>query len=65
MKLWVNNKETISTAATLRLLADELSLPEKGIAMAVDNKMVPRADWDGFALSDGMHIIIIKAVCGG
>mgnify|MGYP003442925820 FL=1 len=65
MKLFFNNKEISTEAQTLRQLAEELSLPDKGIAVAVDNKLSPRTEWDTFLLTEGIHIVVIKAVCGG
>ena len=46
-------------------MAAELYLPEKGIAVAVDNAMVPRMEWESFTLKEGANIVIIKAACGG
>lgn len=65
MKLFFNNKEIDTEARTLQQLAQELSLPDKGIAVAADNKLVPRTNWDAFLLTEGTHIVVIKAVCGG
>ena len=65
MKLFFNNKEIFTEAQTLQQLSSELALPEKGIAVAVDNKLVQRPDWEAFQLTEGAHIIVIKAVCGG
>ncbi|MBR6132028.1 MAG: sulfur carrier protein ThiS [Bacteroidales bacterium] len=65
MKLFFNNKEISTEARTLQQLAQELSLPDKGIAVAVDNKLSPRTEWDTFLLTEGIHIVVIKAVCGG
>ena len=65
MKLFFNNKEIATEAQTLQQLAQELSLPEKGIAVAVDNKLVPRPEWDAFLLKESIRIVVIKAVCGG
>lgn len=65
MKLFFNNKEIDTEAQTLQQLVQELSLPDKGIAVAADNKLVPRTDWDAFLLTEGTHIVVIKAVCGG
>lgn len=65
MKLFFNNKEIDTEARTLQQLVQELSLPDKGIAVAADNKLVPRTDWDAFLLTEGTHIVVIKAVCGG
>lgn len=65
MKLKVNNKEVETQASNLFQLANELNLPSKGIAVAVNKEMIPRTEWQGFALKENSDIIIIKAVCGG
>lgn len=65
MKIQVNNKETETEAKNLAELAKEMALPEKGVAMAKDNKMVPRAEWENTQLEEGAKVIIIKAACGG
>lgn len=65
MKIRINNKETYVQAESLLDLAKELSLPERGVAVAVNNRMIPRTDWQQTALKDDDNIVIIKAVCGG
>lgn len=65
MKIQVNNKETETEAKNLAELAKEMALPEKGVAMAKDNKMVPRAEWENTLLTEGANVVIIKAACGG
>lgn len=65
MKIRINNKETDVQAESLLDLAIELSLPERGVAVAVNNRMIPRTDWQQTALKDDDNIVIIKAVCGG
>lgn len=66
MKIRINNKETdVQQAESLLDLAKELSLPERGVAVAVNNRMIPRTDWQQTALKDDDNIVIIKAVCGG
>jgi len=65
MKLKVNDKEVETGATNLFLFSQEQNLPTTGIAVAVNNRMIPRAEWDSFALNDGDNILIIKAVCGG
>ena len=49
----------------MKALALELELPEKGVALALDGKMVPRSDWEGTALHEGAKLIVIRATCGG
>ena len=65
MKLKVNDQEVESGATTLSLFSLEQNLPATGIAVAVNNRMVPRAEWNSYTLNEGDRILIIKAVCGG
>lgn len=65
MKLKVNDKEVETGATTLSQLSQEMSLPATGIAVAVNQRMIPRSNWDTHPLNEGDSIIIIKAVCGG
>lgn len=65
MNVTVNNKPVDTGASTLKELALQLELPEKGVAVAVSNKMVPRSEWENFAITEGVSIIVIRASCGG
>ena len=58
MRIKVNNKEMeLPEASSLQQVADTLALPARGVAMAVNNRMVPRAEWTS--------LVVIKAACGG
>ena len=65
MKLKVNDKEVETVATTLSLFSQEQNLPTTGIAVAVNNRMIPRTEWDSLTLNEDDNILIIKAVCGG
>lgn len=65
MKIQINNKEVETEAKNLSELAQEMALPATGVAVAVNNKMVPRAQWADTALTEGIAVVIIKAACGG
>ena len=65
MKVTVNNREVETTASNLLLLSQQLNLPPAGIAVAVNNRIVPRAEWENLTIAQGDSLIIIKAVCGG
>lgn len=65
MKVSINNKEVETDAVTLLQLITELSLPAQGVAVAANNRMIPRTEWADYALSEGISIVIIKAACGG
>lgn len=66
MKVQVNNKEVeITPASTLTQLTAQMELPGQGIAIAVNNKMIPRTEWENYLLQENDNLIIIKAACGG
>ncbi len=65
MKVTVNNREVETAASNLLLLSQQLNLPPAGIAVAVNNRIVPRSEWENSPISQGDSLIIIKAVCGG
>lgn len=65
MTLIINNKTTDVEATTVQQLADALALPDKGVAIAIKNKMVPRSAWTETMLCENDSIVIIKAACGG
>lgn len=65
MEILFNQQPLQVSATNLLALSLELQLPASGIAMAVNNRLVPRTQWQEFLLQDGMSILVIKAVCGG
>ena len=66
MTIIVNNKETeLTQGNTIADLANQLGLPEKGVAIALNNRMVPREKWAEQTLQTNDSLVIIKAACGG
>lgn len=65
MNITINNKSTDTQAENLAQLATELELPQKGVAVAINNKMIPRTDWEATSLAENDNVVIIKAACGG
>jgi sulfur carrier protein len=53
--------ETVADALA-RLGVDEGA---RGIAVAVDGEVVPRAQWPTFALGDGARVEVLTAMQGG
>jgi sulfur carrier protein len=49
---------------TVAALLQSLGYPDRGIAVAVDQAVVPRSRW-ATALSDGASIEVVTAVQGG
>lgn len=50
-------------AGVLRLLA--LEPDARGVAVAVDGEVVPRAGWSTFAIPDGARVEVLRAMQGG
>ncbi len=65
MKVKINNTEVEILATTVAQLAVDQQLPDKGVAVAINNDMVPRTEWAGRAIHEGDDIVILKAFCGG
>lgn len=65
MQVFVNSKAVQTDAGNLSELINQLGLPAVGVAAAVSNKMVPRAEWAECALTEGAQVTVIKAACGG
>lgn len=66
MTIFVNDKvQEMPESSTLAQLAEVLQLPASGVALALNNQVVPRSQWAETALTNQAKIILIKAVCGG
>jgi len=66
MKILVNDKTmVIPEGSSLAQLSNLIELPTRGIAVAVNNSLIPRKDWVSYDLKNNDKIIIIKAACGG
>ena len=51
--------------ATLADVLARLDVPERGVAVALDGAVVPRAAWPAAALADGACVEVLTAVQGG
>jgi sulfur carrier protein len=52
-----------TVAAVLARL--DLTIDARGVAVAVDGEVVPRADWQSFALGEHARIEVLTAMQGG
>lgn len=66
MKL-IFNKQEIEIAGTPSLgeLLQARGIAPKGVAVAVNGKVITRAAWNDTTLAEGDKIMVITAVCGG
>lgn len=65
LHLTINNQPKETAASNLAALAAELQLPERGVAVAINNRIAPRADWSNTPLHEGDAVTVIKAAFGG
>ena len=65
MKIIINNKPSDTNAHNVVELIKELSMPERGVAVAIDMQMVQRTDWEETILKENDNVTIIVAACGG
>jgi sulfur carrier protein len=63
----VNGSKESLTAATIAelLLARELAPDARGIAIALNGRLVPRAVWTTTPLREGDQVEIVRAMQGG
>lgn len=68
MTVFFNQKEISLPDCPATTVADLLRMHDvtsAGVAVAVNNAVVRRADWAEKTLSDGDKVMVITAVCGG
>jgi sulfur carrier protein len=67
MEVFVNDqKQTVEADYNLTQLFNHLDIETPGgIAVALNNTVVPRANWEKQLLKNGDNILIIKATQGG
>jgi sulfur carrier protein len=51
--------------ATVANLVERMSAPPRGVAVALDGEVVPRAQWPATSLGDGARIEVVAAIQGG
>lgn len=65
LRIYVNNEEQQTEAVCINQLVAEMQLPERGVALAVNNRVVPRTSWADTPVNEDDRITVIKAAFGG
>ena len=61
-----DRRELPAGATVASVVASLLNAPEgRGVAVAVEGEVVPRAEWSSTALSEGARVEVVVAVQGG
>ena len=66
MEVTINRKPIgVEVPTSLAELLAREGIPAEGVAVAVNNRVVPRGEWAATPVEEGMKITVIRAVCGG
>ena len=66
MKIYINQKEIeTKDSISIKELLDMQQISIEGTAIAIDNKLVPKNEWNDRILTEGNKITIIRATFGG
>ncbi|HIY14879.1 MAG TPA: sulfur carrier protein ThiS [Candidatus Alistipes cottocaccae] len=66
MEVFINRKPVgVEVPTSLAELLAREGIPAEGVAVAVNNRVVPRGEWAATPVAEGMKITVIRAVCGG
>ena len=66
MKIYINQKEIeVQDNISVKELLDMQQIAIEGTAIAIDNKLVPKNEWNDRILTDGNKITISRATFGG
>ncbi|KJD31710.1 thiamine biosynthesis protein ThiS [Tamlana nanhaiensis] len=66
MQVKVNNTiHQVSENQSLQALVDQLQISTSGIAIAINNSVIRKDDWDTTFLKENQDVLIIKSTQGG
>lgn len=61
-----DRKHSVSDVCNIDMLLDNIDLNEKkGIAVAVNNEVIPKKEWNNNYLKENDKILVIRATQGG
>jgi sulfur carrier protein len=58
-------RREVAEEATVAKLIEELSASPRGVAVAIDGEVVPRAQWAATPVPDGARVEVVAAIQGG
>lgn len=66
MQILLNEKILeISTALSLSALLSEHYTNQNGLAVAVNQQIIPKAQWADYALAENDKVAVFRAIAGG
>ena len=66
MLIYVNKeKQEIVDSLTLNGLVERLGVDTKGMAIAINNEVIPKSSWDKVQFKENDRVTMIRATAGG
>lgn len=66
MEIFINRTPVqVQEHTTLAQVMSSEKLDGPGVAVAIDQRVVPRGEWNDLRLEAGTRLTVIRAVCGG
>ena len=67
MEIIINDqKHTVDASNSIDDILQKINITEtKGLAIAVNNSIVPRRDWSQYSLKENDKVVLIRATQGG
>ncbi len=65
MEITINNQSRTVESKTLQGLIQELQIESRGVAIAINGRVVPQLQWGDAEVSQGDKVVIVSAVFGG
>ncbi|MDC9621178.1 sulfur carrier protein ThiS [Xenorhabdus sp. XENO-7] len=66
MNIIVNDQPiTLSTPMTVQQLLEHVQRSQSGTALAINQTIIPRSEWNTHQINDGDNILLFQAIAGG
>ncbi|CDG86816.1 sulfur carrier protein ThiS [Xenorhabdus bovienii] len=66
MNIIVNDQPiTLSTSMTVQQLLEHVQRSQSGTALAINQTIIPRSEWNTHQINDGDNILLFQAIAGG
>jgi sulfur carrier protein len=66
MKIYINQEEkNLNESCSLNQLLESINVKDIGIALAVNQSVIPKNSWDKYTLKENDNVLLIRATQGG
>lgn len=66
MNITVNDEQySLDMPVTISQLLIQLEQPSIGVALAINETIIPRENWETYLINDGDTILLFQAIAGG